>query len=197
MKELSREQCSHIAGGDPGMVLAGGGGGGGGGGFGFGGSSFGSGGIDFGSGSIGFDSNGIGPLSCTPAPSVAANGWFGLSVAETLGVGTGGLALISGLGQGYGASLAIEAAGGLGAVGQMGAAGAGLMGSAALGLGSALITSGVIGTLAYDNIEFVRDGAQWTVGTVLTGIEGIGNAVVQLDTWLVEMPIGRFGRLFP
>jgi hypothetical protein len=34
VKELTRKQCSHIAGGDPGMVLAGGGGGGeGGGGF--------------------------------------------------------------------------------------------------------------------------------------------------------------------
>ncbi len=181
MKELSGEQCSQIAGGDPGMVLAGGGA------FGGGGSSFGSGGINFGSGSVGgFD--GIGLLSCAPAPSVAANGWFGLSVAETMGVGTGILGLAGGIGQGYGASLAIEAAGGLSAVGEMGAASAGLMGSAALGLGSSFIAGYGVGTLLYNNSELVRDGAQWAVGAVLTAIDDIGDAVAPIENWINSLP---------
>lgn len=163
MKELSREQCSQIAGGDPGMVLAGGGA------FGGGGNSFGSGGINF--GASGFD--GIGPLSCRPAPSTASDGWFGLSFTETLGAVAAGTAIARGLGQGYGASLAIEAAGGFSAIGELGAAAAGLGGSAALGLGSAFALGIGVGTVAYHQSDTLQDVAQSVVGGVMLGIEGI------------------------
>lgn len=170
MKALTREQCVHISGGDLGRAEASNDGAVGT----FGNSSFGSGGFSLGGGSVGGGFEGITPLSCSPAPAVGGNGWFGLSVAETLGVGTGAIGLLGGLGQGYGASLAIEAAGGLGSVGEIGAASAGLLGSAAVGLGSAFVAGYGIGTLAYNNIEIVRDGAQWVVGAVMNGIGGIG-----------------------
>lgn len=89
MKELSRNQCSYIAGGDPGMVLAGGGA------FGGGGSSFGSGGINFGaSGGIGFDSNlGMGFDSSAGNPLESA--WEGSGGFEpSAGAGVWSLAAI-------------------------------------------------------------------------------------------------------
>jgi hypothetical protein len=94
MKELTREQCSQIAGGDPGMVLAGGWGD-----FGGGGSSFGSGGIDFGGGSvgIGFDSN--------------ASSGFGSSVGsvfESVWEGSGGFEPAAGAGAWSLAAIGIE-----------------------------------------------------------------------------------------
>ena len=187
MKELTRDQCGQIAGGDPGMALAGApGGGAGGGGFGsvgVGGFNLGYGGFDLGS-----VASNIGGAAYTPGMPGMPNGWFGLSVAETIGVGTGFLGLATGIGQGIGASIAIEAAGGVSAVGGMGAASAGLLGSAALGLGSAFVVGYGIGTLAYNNIEFVRDGAQWGVGAVVTGIDEIGYALGQLGTWITGLP---------
>ena len=118
----------------------------------------------------GFDSNGVGATSCVPT---ASSGLFGFSFTETLAGAGAVTVLATGLGQGYGASLAIEAAGGLAGVGQMGSSAAGLMGSAALGLGSALIGGGLIGTVAYHNSETVRDISQAAVGGVLTVVEGV------------------------
>lgn len=184
MKELTRKELDVYTGGDPGMVLAGGGwGGGAGGGFG----SVAAGGFNLGLGSfdLGNVASGIGGPAYTPG---LPNGWFGLSVAETLGVGTGLLGLGGGIGQGIGASLVIDTAGGWGAIGGMGTAGAGLVGNAGLGVTSAFIVGAGIGTLAYNNSEFVRDGSQWMVGAVLTAIDDIGSAVAPLGTWINSLP---------
>jgi hypothetical protein len=187
MKELTRQELDVYTGGDPGMVLAGGGwlgGGAGTGGFGsvgIGGFNLGFG--DFDLGSVAHDVGGA-----AYAPAIAPNGLFGMSVAETLGMGTGILAIGGGLGQGIGASLAIEAAGGWSAIGGMGTAAAGLVGNAGLGVASALIVGLGIGTLAYNNSELVRDGAQFAVGAVLTAIEDIGNAVAPIETWINSLP---------
>lgn len=184
MKVLQKTLLARVAGGETEEVLlySGGGGDGGfggdwwandwGGAGGYGGSDFSGGNFtlgQFGSVSGNFDSNGIGAQSCAPQ---AASGLFGLSMTETIGAGTAMGALATAIGQGVGASFAIEAAGGLGAVGGMGAGAAGLMGSAALGLGGALLTGGVIGTLAYEHSETVRDVAQAAIGGVFEIIEG-------------------------
>lgn len=89
MKELSRRQCNLIAGGDPGMVLAGGGA------FGGGGSSFGSGGINFG-GSVGpgFDSS-VGTGFDSNAGSGLESVWEGSGGFEpSAGAGVWSLAAI-------------------------------------------------------------------------------------------------------
>lgn len=129
----------------------------------------------------GFDSNGVGANSCVAPPS---SGLFGYTFTETL-TGAGALTgLATGLGQGVGASLAIETAGGLAGVGQMGSGAAGLIGSATLGLGSALIGGVVIGTVAYNNSEAVRDLSQAAVGQVFEVIESfqeVGAAVFGID----------------
>ncbi|WP_426176064.1 hypothetical protein [Massilia sp. TWR1-2-2] len=185
MKELTRQELDVYTSGDPGMVLAGGGwSGGGAGGFG----SVGNGGFNLGLGSFDFGSIGSDIGGPAYTPTMAPNGLFGMSIAETLGVGTGILAIGGGLGQGIGASLAIEAAGGWGAIGGMGAAAGGLVGSVALGLLSAAAVGGGIGMLAYHNSELLRDGAQYVVGAVLTAIEDIGNAIVPIENWINSLP---------
>jgi len=117
-----------------------------------------------------FDSNGVGATSCAPS---GAAGLFGMSLTETLAAGgaVGGLA--TAIGQGVGASFAIEAAGGLAGVGEMGAGAAGLMGSAVVGVSGALLAGGAIGTLAYQHSETVRDFAQSAVGGVFQVIEDV------------------------
>jgi hypothetical protein len=130
----------------------------------------------------GFDSNGVGANSCVPAAS--ASGLFGYTFTETLAGAGAVTGLATGLGQGVGASLAIEAAGGWAGVGQMGSGAAGLIGSATLGLGSALIGGVVIGTVAYNNSETVRDLSQAAVGQVFEVIESfqqVGAAVFGID----------------
>ncbi|MFL6711206.1 MAG: hypothetical protein ACJ8HI_23650 [Massilia sp.] len=117
-----------------------------------------------------FDSNGVGATSCAPS---GAAGLYGMSLTETLAAGgaVGGLA--TAIGQGVGASFAIEAAGGLAGVGEMGAGAAGLMGSAVVGVSGALLAGGAIGTLAYQHSETVRDFAQSAVGGVFQIIEDV------------------------
>ena len=140
----------------------------------------------FGGGSFasvgGFDSNGVGATSCVPA--APSSGLFGYTFTESLAGATALTGVVAGLGQGYGASLAIEAAGGLAGVGQMGSGAAGLMGSAALGVGSAVLAGYVAGTLAYNNSETVRDLSQAAVGQVFEVIESfqqVGAAVFGID----------------
>jgi hypothetical protein len=70
------------------------------------------------------------------------------------------MAIAAGLGGGYGAHVAIEAAGGLAAMGT----GAIAAGSAmAGGIAAAGYAGWDVGTALYDNVEFVRDGAQGIV----------------------------------
>lgn len=128
----------------------------------------------------GFDGNGVGPTSCLPAPAPPpAAGLFGFTLMETIaGVGTATM-LAGGIGQGIGASMAINAAGGLGAVGGMGASAAGLMGSATLGLASSVFAGAAVGYVAYQNSETVRTvadgmGAGFVDGVVEITKRGIG-----------------------
>lgn len=109
--------------------------------------------IGSGAGIGGFDGNGVGPTSCVAMPPAGSAGLFGLGLTETLAVGTGADALGGALGGGQGASFAIEAAGGwaglgtleAGAVGVTSAAGIGLLGALAAGVGAGLLVNYVAG----------------------------------------------------
>jgi hypothetical protein len=187
MNVLEKSLLPEVVGGSvydsgTGAMADGGGGGGYGGGYG-GGSDFNWGffGDSFASAG-GFDSNGVGANSCVPAAS--ASGLFGYTFTETL-AGAGALTgLATGLGQGVGASLAIEAAGGWAGVGGMGSSAAGLIGSATLGLVSAAAVGGLIGTIAYNGSETVRDLSQAAVGQAFEVIEAfkeVGATVFGID----------------
>jgi hypothetical protein len=167
------------------MVLAGGGFGGGGGGFG----SVGTGGFNLGLG--GFDlgsvASDIGGVAYTPA--IAPNGLFGMSIAENLGVATGIGAILTGLGQGWGASAAIEAAGGFSQLGTLGAAATSVGGAAFFGVGSAVVTGGAIGTLIYNySPDWVQGIMQDAVGHTVETIGAIPDALVAINAWIINMP---------
>jgi hypothetical protein len=136
----------------------------------------------------GFDSNGVGGNSCVPAPNAPASGLFGYSFTETVAGATAVTGLVAGIGQGVGASLAIEAAGGLSGVGQMGAGAAGLIGSAGLGLGSAFMTGEVVGTVLYNSSETVQDASQAIVGGI---IENGPSVLESAASWLLYGPHGE------
>jgi hypothetical protein len=128
--------------------------------------------------------NGGGSTSGAPAAPASA-GLFGYSFTETLAGIAAGTALAGGLGQGVGASVAIEAAGGLSG---LGAAASGVGGSIAIGLASAAIAGGLAGTLIYNNSETVRDGAAAVVEGVMNGIHSVSNGVKQFETWVGDLP---------
>lgn len=186
MKKLDKAVLAHIAGGEADEVvyaISGDGGYGGEYGGGYDG-SYGDGG--YGGGGYaslgGFDANGIGPTSCLPAPAPPpAAGLFGFSLMETIGAATVTTLLAGGIGQGIGASLAIDAAGGFAAVGNMGASAAGLMGSATLGLASSVIVGVSVGYIAYQNSETVRNG-----------VDGIGAGFVDGIVEITRRGIGHF-----
>jgi hypothetical protein len=131
----------------------------------------------------GFDGNGVGPTSCLPAPPPPpplTEGLFGFTFMETATAATAATLLAGGIGQGVGASLAIEGAGGLAGVASMGAGAAGLMGSAAIGLMSSVIIGGGVGYISYQNSETVRTvadgvGAGFVDGIVDITKRGIGH----------------------
>ena len=76
-------------------------------------------------------------------------------------------ALAAGLGGGVGASFAIEATGGFGAVGTMGTAAVGLLTAAGTGLAAAAGTGALIGDYAYHHSETVQEYSQAAVGYVV------------------------------
>jgi hypothetical protein len=184
MKELTKQEMDVYTGGDPGMVLVGGGGAGGGG---FGSAGIGGFNLGFGDFNLGSIASDLGGPSYTPA--TLPNGLFGMSIAETLGVGTGILALGSGIGQGVGASLAIEAAGGWSAIGGMGPAATGLVGSAAVGLLSSAAVGAGVGTLIYNySPDWAQTIMQDAVGHTVEAIFAIPDAVVAINAWIVNVP---------
>lgn len=159
---------------------------GGGGDGGFGGDMLGAGG----SSNNGYDSNGVGPTNCVPAPAAAplAPGLFGYTLTETLGGASALAGLAVGVGQGVGASMAIETAGGLAGVGAMESGAASLMGSAGLGLASAFATGYTAGTLAYNGSDTVQDVSQAIVGRVTEVAPDIPAAI---GTALVDVFHGK------
>lgn len=135
-----------------------------------------------------FDANGVGPTSCVvvmPPAAPSTPGVFAMSLTESIGAGTAAVGVVAGVYQGVGASLAIEAAGGLSGVGAMGSGAGGLMGSAGLGVGSAAVAGYAVGTIAYYNSETVQDVSQAVVGRVIEVTPeipgGIGDAL--MDTF--------------
>lgn len=197
MKELTRQELDVYTGGDPGMVLAGGGWWGGG----VGADGFGSvavGGFDLGLGSydLGSIASDIGGPSYTPG--IVPNGLFGMSIAENLGIATGIGAILTGLGQGWGASAAIQAAGGFGQLGTLGAAATSVGGAAFFGLGSAAAAGGVIGTLIYHySPDWAQTIVQDAVGHTVETIVVIPDSLVAINAWMIGVPVPSHGVNIP
>jgi hypothetical protein len=122
-------------------------------------------------------------------PATAPNGLFGMSIAENLGVATGIGAILTGLGQGWGASAAIEAAGGFSQIGTYGAAATGLAGSAVFGVGAAAVTGYAAGTLIYNySPDWVQGILQDAVGHTVETIGAIPDALVAINAWIIGVP---------
>jgi hypothetical protein len=192
MKELTRQELDVYTGGDPGMVLAGGGWSGGGtGAGGFGSVGIGGFNLGFGDFDLGTVAHDVGGTAYTPA--IAPNGLFGMSIAENLGVATGIGAVLTGLGQGWGASAAIEAAGGFSQIGTYGAAATGVGGSAIFGVGAAAVTGYAAGTLIYNSSPdwlqgILQDAVGKTVETIGAIPEAIPDAIVAINNWIIGVP---------
>jgi hypothetical protein len=192
-------------------------GGGGGGGFDFGGGGWGfdsfsggggggfdswGGGDNFGSVSVGgfnlglgsFDLGGVasdvGGSAYTPA---VPNGLFNMSIAENLGVLTAAGAVLNGLGQGWGASAAIQAAGGFSQLGTLGAAATGVGGAALYGIGSAAAVGAGVGTLIYHySPDWAQTIMQDAVGGTVEAIKSIPEGLAEIGAWIgnVTLPSG-------
>ena len=127
-----------------------------------------------------FDANGVGPTSCVvmmPPPAPVAQGVFGLTLAETTGAATAALAISGGIGGGVVASNIVQAAGGWGAVGEMGVSGLALGPAAGVGILSAGAAGFAAGTLLYEHSETVQDVSQAVVGRVIEVAPEIPGAV--------------------
>ena len=123
------------------------------------------------------------------APVTVPNGLFGMSIAENLGVATGIGAILTGLGQGWGASAAIEAAGGFSQIGTYGAAAMSLGGAAAYGVVAAAAAGYGAGTLIYDySPDWAKDIMQDVVGRTVETISAVPDALLGVVSWIVNVP---------
>ncbi|WLI90159.1 hypothetical protein Q4S45_03275 [Massilia sp. R2A-15] len=122
-------------------------------------------------GGSGFDSNGVGPNSCVAQPP--AGGLFGMTMTETLGAAAGATAAAAGIGGGWGASAAIEAAGGFGQIGTMGSAAVGVTSAALVGVVASASVGVGAGALLYGQSEIVQDVSQTLVGAALEAVEDV------------------------
>ena len=135
-----------------------------------------------------FDANGVGPTSCVvmmPPAAPVAQGVFGMTLAETTGAATAAVTVSAGIGGGIVASNIVEAAGGWGAVGEMGVSGLALGPAAGAGVLSAGAAGYAVGTLIYNQSETVQDASQAVVGRVIEVAPEIPGAIGQalIDTF--------------
>ena len=121
-----------------------------------------------------FDNNGVGMTSCVPMPPPPApltDGLFGYTLTETVGILGAATTLTAGISGAVGASLTIDAAGGLSGLGALGGAATGITTAAGLGLLSSFGAGVLVGTMAYQNSETVRDVSQAAVGYAFEVVE--------------------------
>lgn len=127
-----------------------------------------------------FDANGVGPTSCVvlmPPAAPVAQGLFGMTLTETLGAGTGALAIGGAIGGAVVASSVVETAGGWGAVGTLGASGVGLGTAAGAGVLASGAAGYAVGTALYNSSETVQEVSQAVVGRVVEVAPEIPGAV--------------------
>ncbi len=96
-----------------------------------------------------------------------------LGAGVALGAGVGGALALGNTATFAGVAAGASALGGTAGITALGALGGGLMASG--------VISYTVGTAAYENVGWIQDGANWTVGGIMDGGKAIGS--LMLDGW--------------